>query len=1024
MRILKIRLKNINSLRGEHEIDFSASPLRESGLFGIVGATGSGKSTLLDSITLALFGRVPRIGPVTKGGLDKGGIILTKHEKDSYAEVAYECKQGVFTARWSVSKTKNGTFRDVEMKVFNEVRDQLSDGLKDAPAVNAANIGLDYDQFVKSILLCQGEFAKFLQSGKNERALLLEKITATHEFRRIGKKAFKEFNKRKGVLDTKIQVIGDLGRNLLTDELRAELEKEIETLAGKTGAAETKLDESKDKLGLKTRLKQLKEKLDEQKKRKEHAEQALREFEAKYGAVLQHYDKLFIHKHQLAEHTRLAAAVEDAKYKIGIYEQRIKGHDEEIGQMLVELRQWVGEEVSDHDYVQHLRAYRDKVRDLQSKCNENRNALTVCLGRLGPLLNMDAFQYERSVFREDSGNGLLLARLRSRKDNEAGKYRKLIDTHSFEEGKLQELRLFVADKITELGQLKLEVRGYMLQSSQIRLAAERIAGFESKLKEFDIASLRNELDVTNLAYAKAKEDRDRLLDAEKLEDLRKSLKEGEPCPLCGSEHHPYLHGFAEDVLKAGDDLAKWKQEYDRCKHAYDNGVLQVGQINNNLHNERQSLAEMEKENERIKALVGELKQKLGIDKVQSEDKVQELIDSQRNRLTALDECIRYKQWEPQSVQLEQAVDEYDALFAGLSEWKGVLARIYGGKDIDADCQAREAALQQRQGAKQEDAVKLKTAEDQRETDAKQLALLKEYLEGYLYSLGYPGIEEARGVLITEAEQKSLLEQRGKITQVILGSEEQLGLLRGQWEEAAQGDDASKTLDQQQLLVMEADAELKELRELSKEKFGSLQTDHKLREQLGGHIAEKNKLQDALKPWEMLNKLIGDATGNRFNNRAQELTLQHLLILANRRMDKLHSRYTLLMPEKLEDDDLRVEDGYMGNEIRTVRSLSGGETFVLSLALALGLSDLASRDIRIDSLFIDEGFGSLDPDALEEAMATLEQLQTESNKTVGIISHVESLKERIFTQIRLTKSNNGFSTLSIYPETGSTDEAEL
>jgi exonuclease SbcC len=99
----------------------------------------------------------------------------------------------------------------------------------------------------------------------------------------------------------------------------------------------------------------------------------------------------------------------------------------------------------------------------------------------------------------------------------------------------------------------------------------------------------------------------------------------------------------------------------------------------------------------------------------------------------------------------------------------------------------------------------------------------------------------------------------------------------------------------------------------------------------------------------------------------------------------------------------------------VRSLSGGETFVLSLALALGLSDLASRDIKIESLFVDEGFGSLDPETLEEAMSTLEQLQNESNKMVGIISHVESLKERIYTQIRLEKSNSGFSTLTIFPD---------
>jgi exonuclease SbcC len=131
------------------------------------------------------------------------------------------------------------------------------------------------------------------------------------------------------------------------------------------------------------------------------------------------------------------------------------------------------------------------------------------------------------------------------------------------------------------------------------------------------------------------------------------------------------------------------------------------------------------------------------------------------------------------------------------------------------------------------------------------------------------------------------------------------------------------------------------------------------------------------------------------------------------MKHLHSRYVLLEPGG--DDDLRVADGYMGGEVRTVRSLSGGETFVLSLALALGLSDLASRDIKIESLFVDEGFGSLDPETLEEAMSTLEQLQNESNKMVGIISHVESLKERIYTQIRLEKSNSGFSTLTIFPD---------
>ena len=114
----------------------------------------------------------------------------------------------------------------------------------------------------------------------------------------------------------------------------------------------------------------------------------------------------------------------------------------------------------------------------------------------------------------------------------------------------------------------------------------------------------------------------------------------------------------------------------------------------------------------------------------------------------------------------------------------------------------------------------------------------------------------------------------------------------------------------------------------------------------------------------------------------------------------------------EDDDLIIIDTYLGEERRSVRTLSGGETFIVSLALALALSDLASKNVKIESLYIDEGFGSLDPEALDVAISTLEQLQIESNKTIGIISHIDSLKERIETQIQLEKNSSGFSKIII------------
>jgi exonuclease SbcC len=162
----------------------------------------------------------------------------------------------------------------------------------------------------------------------------------------------------------------------------------------------------------------------------------------------------------------------------------------------------------------------------------------------------------------------------------------------------------------------------------------------------------------------------------------------------------------------------------------------------------------------------------------------------------------------------------------------------------------------------------------------------------------------------------------------------------------------------------------------------------------------------------MNELIGDKTGKKFNDFAQDLSLQHLLSMANQRLLKLTDRYQLDRPTNDEGDDLVAVDFHMGNERRSVRTLSGGETFVVSLALALALSDMASKNVRINSLFIDEGFGTLDPETLDQTLDTLERLQAESNKTIGIISHVEALKERIQTQIKLSKNGQGYSSLEV------------
>ncbi len=164
-------------------------------------------------------------------------------------------------------------------------------------------------------------------------------------------------------------------------------------------------------------------------------------------------------------------------------------------------------------------------------------------------------------------------------------------------------------------------------------------------------------------------------------------------------------------------------------------------------------------------------------------------------------------------------------------------------------------------------------------------------------------------------------------------------------------------------------------------------------------------------WQRLDSLIGSARGDKFRKFAQGLTLDHLLLLANRHLAKLHGRY-LLRRKSTGELELDIVDSWQGEVARDTRTLSGGESFLVSLALALALSDLVSHKTSIDSLFLDEGFGTLDGDTLEIALNALDSLNA-SGKMIGVISHVEGMKERIAAQIRVEKGGGvGYSRLVV------------
>jgi exonuclease SbcC len=156
-------------------------------------------------------------------------------------------------------------------------------------------------------------------------------------------------------------------------------------------------------------------------------------------------------------------------------------------------------------------------------------------------------------------------------------------------------------------------------------------------------------------------------------------------------------------------------------------------------------------------------------------------------------------------------------------------------------------------------------------------------------------------------------------------------------------------------------------------------------------------------------LIGSSDGKKFRTFAQGLTFDLMVTHANTKLQKMSDRY-LLARDDNSPLELNVIDNYQGGEIRSTKNLSGGEGFIISLALALGLSQMASQNIRVDSLFLDEGFGTLDEESLDIALDTLTNLQQEG-RLIGVISHVQALKDRILTQIKVEKLSGGFSRIS-------------
>lgn len=275
--------------------------------------------------------------------------------------------------------------------------------------------------------------------------------------------------------------------------------------------------------------------------------------------------------------------------------------------------------------------------------------------------------------------------------------------------------------------------------------------------------------------------------------------------------------------------------------------------------------------------------------------------------------------------------------------------------------------------------------------------------------GFESDERWSEALLSEAELQARLEKYSRLDAQAQALARRAAELEPQLTDLTRKADGSVKIESLEEEVSALRQTVSALTEKKGQSQNALALDDQARGRLKDRLEAVRAQEKKQKLWEKLNALVGSANGSRYRTFVQSMTFETLLFHANRALTKISPRY-ILKKNAVNPLKLDVIDAYQGGIERSADNLSGGESFLVSLSLALGLSAMASRNVRVESLFLDEGFGSLDPDTLEDAMNALAALRSEG-KMIGIISHVGQVRERIAAILDVTPGTGGFSTLS-------------
>lgn len=545
-----------------------------------------------------------------------------------------------------------------------------------------------------------------------------------------------------------------------------------------------------------------------------------------------------------------------------------------------------------------------------------------------------------------------------------------------------------------------------------------------------------------------------------LEAERARLQPGAPCPLCGSEHHPAVAEY--QALVPGINQTRRDALERDVRQLAEEGAQLRGQLEALLKQQQKDADEKTSLLQQEQALTSQWQATLAelAITLTPQDDIAGWLDSQQQHEQQLYQHQQRLAWQAQQqesqLQLQQlqqdleqrrrtlqaeldvytlalppAAEANDWLAQREAETRGWQAKqneaaalqeqrqqltplletlpesteaadpapLEGWRQVHDDCLALQSQWQTlgQQESQQQAQVKESEKQFTAALAASPFADQTAFLAALLDEATRQRLEHLKQTLEKEVQQNQTLALRA-----------QTSLERHQQQPPADIDinqpleQLENRLEQLARQLRENSARQGEIRQQLKQNSDNQQRQQSLRQQM-------EQAAQQVEDWAWLNALIGSKEGDKFRKFAQGLTLDNLVWLANQQLNRLHGRY-LLQRKASEALELEVVDTWQADAVRDTRTLSGGESFLVSLALALALSDLVSHKTRIDSLFLDEGFGTLDSETLDTALDALDALNA-SGKVIGVISHVEAMKERIPVQIKVKKINGlGYSRL--------------